>query len=70
VPVEVSDDMMLGVVSLPHGFGHRGPGVRLAIAGREDHAGVSMNDLTDERDVDALCGTAVLTGVPVRVSVA
>jgi len=70
VAVEVSDDMMPGVVSLPHGFGHRGPNVRLAVAGREEHAGVSMNDLTDERDVDALCGTAVLTGVPVRVSVA
>jgi len=68
VAVEVSDDMMPGVVSLPHGFGHRGPNVRLAVAGRADHAGVSMNDLTDERDVDALCGTAVLTGVPVRVA--
>ncbi len=70
VPIEVSDDMMPGVVSLPHGFGHRAKGMRMGVATRPDYAGVSMNDLTDERDVDALCGTAVLNGVPVRVSVA
>ncbi|MCC6625604.1 MAG: molybdopterin-dependent oxidoreductase [Deltaproteobacteria bacterium] len=66
--VEVSDEVMPGVVSLPHGFGHHGPGVRLAVATRPEHAGVSMNDLTDEREVDALAGTAVLTGVPVEVA--
>ncbi len=68
VPVEVSDAIMPGVVSLPHGFGHGGPGVRLGVATRSEHAGVSINDLTDEREVDALCGTAVLSGVPVRVA--
>lgn len=67
-PVEVSDEMMPGVVSLPHGFGHGGDEVRLAVASRPGHAGVSANDLTDEREIDALCGTAVLNGVPVRVS--
>ncbi len=29
VPVEVSDEMMRGVVSLPHGWGHDQPGTRL-----------------------------------------
>ena len=67
VPVELADDMMPGVVSLPHGFGHRGPGIQLRVAARDDHAGASMNDLTDEREVDALSGTAVLNGVPVTV---
>lgn len=67
-PVEVSDEMMPGVVSLPHGFGHGGDEVQLAVASRPGHAGVSANDLTDEREIDALCGTAVLNGVPVRVS--
>lgn len=66
--VEVSDEVMLGVVSLPHGFGHGGAKVRLEVASRPGYAGVSANDLTDEREIDALCGTAVLNGVPVRVS--
>jgi len=66
--VEVSEDMMPGVASLPHGFGHHGEGVRLAVATRPEHAGVSLNDLTDERAVDPVAGTAVLSGVPVRVA--
>jgi anaerobic selenocysteine-containing dehydrogenase len=65
VPVEVSDEMMPGVVSLPHGWGHGRPGVGLRIA--TAHAGVSMNDLTDANEVDALTGTAVLNGVPVTL---
>lgn len=65
VPVSVSDEIMPGVVSLPHGYGHARPGVRLSIA--TQHAGVSVNDLTDERSVDALSGNAALSGVPVEV---
>jgi hypothetical protein len=56
---------MPGVVSLPHGYGHRRPGVRLANA--EQLPGVSVNDLTDAAVVDGLCGNAVLNGVPVTV---
>ena len=64
-PLEITPAMMPGVVSLPHGFGHGRPGVRLAVAA--EHAGVSVNDLTDEAAVDPLSGTAVLNGVPVTV---
>jgi anaerobic selenocysteine-containing dehydrogenase len=66
VPVQVSDEMMPGVVSLPHGWGHGRKGVRLGVAAA--HAGVSMNDLTDPAEVDLLTGNAVLNGVPVEVA--
>ncbi len=68
VPVEVSDAMRPGVVSLPHGFGHRREGVRLRVA--EAHAGASANDLNDDARVDALCGTAAFSGTPVEVTAA
>jgi hypothetical protein len=54
------------VVSIPHGWGHHRPGIRLGVA--QSHAGVSANDLTDETFLDALCGNAALNGVPVTVS--
>jgi anaerobic selenocysteine-containing dehydrogenase len=66
VPVSVTDEVMRGVVSLPHGYGHGRGGVRLAVAA--GHAGASINDLTDEQRVDALCGNAAFSGVPVRVT--
>ena len=64
-PLELSDEVMPGVVSLPHGWGHHRPGTKLSVA--EEHPGVSLNDLTDESVVDDLCGNAVLSGIPVRV---
>ncbi|MEE8525382.1 MAG: molybdopterin oxidoreductase family protein [Thermoanaerobaculia bacterium] len=64
-PVELSDAIMPGVVSLPHGWGHHRPGVRLETA--SSRPGVSLNDLTDEQRVDALCGNAAFSGVPVTV---
>ncbi len=67
VPVEITDEMMPGVVSLPHGWGHARPGVKLAVASA--HPGASINDVTDENFVDALTGTAALSGVPVKVMV-
>jgi anaerobic selenocysteine-containing dehydrogenase len=66
LPIEISTDMMPGVVSIPHGWGHHRPGIRLGVA--QSHAGVSANDLTDETFLDALCGNAALNGVPVTVS--
>jgi anaerobic selenocysteine-containing dehydrogenase len=66
VPVEVTDEIMPGVVCLPHGFGHDRPAVRLQVAGR--HPGASVNDLTDHRRVDELTGNAALSGVPVSVA--
>jgi len=67
-PLELTDRIMPGVVSLPHGFGHDKNGVKLGVASK--HAGVSVNDVTDELEVDELSGTAVLNGVPVNVSLA
>jgi anaerobic selenocysteine-containing dehydrogenase len=64
-PVEITDAVMPGVVSLPHGWGHGRKGVRLAVA--VQHAGTSVNDITDDHRVDALTGTAALSGVPVDV---
>ncbi len=64
-PVEISDQVMPGVVSLPHGWGHGRPGTRLEVANQ--HPGVSINDLTDDRLLDSLCGNAALTGIPVEI---
>ncbi|WP_263146228.1 molybdopterin oxidoreductase family protein [Pseudomonas sp. RIT-PI-AD] len=68
VEVAASEDMMPGVVSLPHGWGHARRGVQLEIARRQP--GASANDITDERELDALSGNAVLNGVPVEVEAA
>ncbi|WP_353951605.1 molybdopterin-dependent oxidoreductase [Knoellia sp. S7-12] len=66
VEVRSSDEVMPGVVSLPHGYGHRRPGVRLTHA--IDVPGVSMNDLTDPARVEGVSGNAVLNGIPVVVT--
>lgn len=63
-----SDEMMPGVVSLPHGYGHGLAGTRGEVASR--HAGVSCNDITDEQFVDQLSGNAAVNGVSVRLSAA
>jgi anaerobic selenocysteine-containing dehydrogenase len=65
VAVELTDALMPGVVSLPHGWGHDRAGIRLAVASR--HAGASINDVIDDQRIDALTGTAVLNGTPVEV---
>jgi anaerobic selenocysteine-containing dehydrogenase len=65
VPVEVTDDVMPGVVSIPHGWGHDLPGVGLSVAGA--HAGTNSNVLADELVVEPLSGTAVLNGIPVEL---
>jgi anaerobic selenocysteine-containing dehydrogenase len=67
VSAEISSDMMPGVVSLPHGFGHDKDGTRLGIASQ--HAGVSLNDVTDARFLDELCGNAAFSGIPVELRV-
>ena len=68
VPVELSDEVMRGVVSLPHGFGHTRAGVRLRVAGRPETAGASLNDLTDELMIDEVSGNAAFSGVPVDIT--
>jgi anaerobic selenocysteine-containing dehydrogenase len=65
VPVEVTDDVMPGVVSIPHGWGHDLPGMSLSVAGA--HAGTNSNVLADELVVEPLSGTAVLNGIPVEL---
>lgn len=64
VEVMATEDMMRGVVSLPHGYGHAKDGVLLSRASKV--AGVSINDLTDPELLD-MSGNAALTGVPVTV---
>jgi anaerobic selenocysteine-containing dehydrogenase len=68
ITVVASEDLMPGVVSIPHGFGHQRVGVKQIVA--VAHAGVSANDLTDEMVVDSLSGNSVLNGVPVTVTAA
>lgn len=65
VAVEISADMMPGVISLPHGWGHSREGVQLSVA--TAHAGVSLNDLTDDTLIDPVSGNAALSGVQVTV---
>jgi anaerobic selenocysteine-containing dehydrogenase len=65
VPAELTDTLMPGVVSLPHGFGHARPGVGQTLAAQ--HPGASLNDLTDPGRLDDLTGNAALSGVPVDV---
>jgi anaerobic selenocysteine-containing dehydrogenase len=65
VAVEVSDEMMRGVVSLPHGWGHNLDGVQLSVA--REHAGVNNNLLAPGTLVDAISGNAVVNGIPVEV---
>jgi anaerobic selenocysteine-containing dehydrogenase len=65
VPIEISEEMMPGVVSIPHGWGHDRLGVELEVA--QQHAGESINDVTDDQTIDALCGTAAFNGTWVDV---
>ncbi len=65
-PVEVTDAVRPGVVSLPHGWGHGQPGTRMGVAAR--HAGVNSNILADHEALDPLSGTSVLNGIPVQIT--
>jgi anaerobic selenocysteine-containing dehydrogenase len=65
VPVEVTSAMMRGVVSLPHGFGHTGPGVVLRVA--TPRPGANVNTLTDDSNTDGPSGASMLFGGAVEV---
>jgi anaerobic selenocysteine-containing dehydrogenase len=54
LPLTVTDEMMPGVVSIPHGW-------------NTEQGGASINDVTDNQAIDALCGTAAFNGTPVLV---
>ena len=63
--LEITADVMRGVVSLPHGFGHADAAETLKVAGAVP--GPNANVVTDEHLLDPITGTAVLNGVPVTV---
>jgi anaerobic selenocysteine-containing dehydrogenase len=65
--VELTDAIMPGVVSIPHGWGHDAAGMRMDVASK--HAGVNSNLLADESKVDEVSGNAVLNGIPVEITV-
>ncbi|MGW7438147.1 molybdopterin-dependent oxidoreductase [Streptomyces sp. NPDC054849] len=66
VPVEVTDAVRTGVVSLPHGWGHDRAGTRLEVASAVP--GANVNQLIDGSRLDRLSGTAVLNGFPVELT--
>jgi len=66
IPVALTDEIMPGVISIPHGWGHDMEGANLSVA--RDHAGVNTNILTDENFLDSLSGNAALNGVPVSLN--
>jgi len=65
IEAQLSDEVMNGVVSIPHGFGHNRKGIKLKIA--QQNAGVSVNDLTDDLFLDELSGNAAVNGVIVSL---
>ncbi|MGF2688064.1 molybdopterin-dependent oxidoreductase [Marinobacter sp. DUT-3] len=67
LPVEISEDIMPGVVSVPHGWGHHRQGTSQSVAAA--HAGASLNDVLSDQQVDPLVGTSVLNGQKVKIKV-
>ena len=65
-PVEATEEMRRGVVSLPHGWGHDRGGTGQTVAAA--HPGVNVNQLNDGNHLDPLSGTAVLNGIPVDIA--
>jgi anaerobic selenocysteine-containing dehydrogenase len=67
LPVKISDDIMPGVVCMPHHWGHNRENTQMSVANASP--GVSLNDLTDVKFFDQLTGNAIVNGVPVKVEV-
>jgi anaerobic selenocysteine-containing dehydrogenase len=66
VPAEVTDAIMRGVVSMPHGWGHGKPGTRMTVA--NDSPGVNTNILSPPTFIDEPSGNGALNGIPVTVA--
>ncbi len=66
VPVDVTDAIRPGVVSVPHGWGHDVDGTRASVA--TGRPGANSNLLGDDLLLDAPTGTAVVNGIPVTVA--
>jgi len=65
IEAEVTENIMKGVISIPHGWGHTGKGIKMSVA--QKRPGVSINDISDDAFVDKLTGTSALNGIPVNV---
>src|SRR5262249_56362592 len=65
-PVQITPDIMPGVVSLPHGWGHNQPGTRMSVANARH--GVNINRLMSNRMIDPLSGNAALNAIPVEIT--
>jgi len=65
--VDITDDIMPGVVSVPHGWGHDRPGTGQSVAA--GNPGASINDIISDQEIDPLAGTSVLNGQTVKVKV-
>lgn len=65
IPIEITDTMMRGVVSIPHGWGHHRKGIEMKVA--QENAGVSLNDLTNNMQLDTLTGNADFSGTKVKI---
>ncbi len=66
IPIEITDNIQQGVVSIPHGFGHHRKGIKMSLA--QKNAGVSINDLTLDSNIDSLTGNADFSGTRVQIS--
>ena len=68
LPIEITDNIMPGVLSVPHGYGHHRKGTQLAVATQPQNAGISVNDITDHNLMDEVTGNAVFSGQIVKIS--
>ncbi|XDD45832.1 molybdopterin-dependent oxidoreductase [Leptospira sp. WS39.C2] len=66
IPVEITKELMKGVVSIPHGFGHNRNGTKQKVASQ--FSGVSINDLTDDQVLDEFSGNAAFSGIQVKIT--
>jgi anaerobic selenocysteine-containing dehydrogenase len=65
LPVEITDNIKIGVLAMPHGYGHHKAGIKMKVAA--SNAGVSLNDLTDEGQIDFLTGVAGFNDLRVSI---
>ncbi|MCW7468456.1 molybdopterin-dependent oxidoreductase [Leptospira kanakyensis] len=65
IPAEITEELMKGVVSIPHGFGHNRGGTKQKVA--TEFSGVSINDLTDDQSIDEFSGNAAFSGIKVSI---
>jgi anaerobic selenocysteine-containing dehydrogenase len=66
LPIEISEDIMPGVVSIPHGYGHNRTGTKMSVA--EKYPGVSLNDLSDEKIIDKLTGNSAFSALRISIN--